>query len=186
MKAVITYFLRGLLIIFPLGATIFVTGIILEWLNMLSSQWIPIDMVKDIPGLSLFISFFIVVLIGLVFSVALTKPIVHFIEKILTKTPLVSIIYQSLKDLTEAFVGEKKKFNSPVLVQLSADGPYRIGFITQEDFTTKEHQLTAVYCPHSYNFSGNLFLVEPHRVSPLSMDPAQAMRLIVSGGVSTS
>jgi uncharacterized membrane protein len=186
MKALITYFLRGLLIIFPLGATIFVTGIILDWLNTLSSQWIPIDLVQNIPGLSLLISFFIVVLIGLILSIAFTKPIVQFIEKILTKTPLVSIIYQSLKDLTEAFVGEKKKFNRPVLVQLSEDGPYRIGFITQENFSPNEHKLTAVYCPHSYNFSGNLFLVEPSRVHPLAMDPAQAMRLIVSGGVSQS
>ena len=81
-------------------------------------------------------------------------------------------------------MGEKKKFDRPVLVQLSADGPYRIGFITQEHFTVDSFELTAVYCPHSYNFSGNLFLVDASRVYPMDMDPSQAMRLIVSGGVS--
>ena len=184
MKSLFNYFFRGLLVVFPLGATFFVTGISIEWLNTLSSSWIPGDWAQSIPGLGLLLSFAIIVAIGLVFSITLTKPIIQFVEKILTKTPIISIIYHSLKDLTEAFVGEKKKFDRPVLVQLSADGPYRIGFITQEHFKVDSFELTAVYCPHSYNFSGNLFLVEANRVYPMDMDPSQAMRLIVSGGVS--
>ena len=184
MKSLFNYFFRGLLVVFPLGTTFFVTGISIEWLNTLSSSWIPGDWVQSIPGLGLLLSFAIIVAIGLVFSITLTKPIIQFVEKILTKTPIISIIYHSLKDLTEAFVGEKKKFDRPVLVQLSADGPFRIGFITQEHFTVNSFELTAVYFPHSYNFSGNLFLVDPTRVYPMDMDPSQAMRLVVSGGVS--
>tara|TARA_B100000963_G_C22540110_1_gene631770 strand:+ start:74 stop:643 length:570 start_codon:yes stop_codon:yes gene_type:complete len=184
MKSIINYFIRGLLVVFPLGATFFVTGITIDWLNNLSSSWIPGDWAQSIPGLGLVLSFAIIVAIGLIFSITLTKPIIHVIEKILTKTPIISIIYHSLKDLTEAFVGEKKKFDRPVLVQLSADGPFRIGFITQENFVVNSFELTAVYCPHSYNFSGNLFLVDTSRVHPVDIDPSQAMRLIVSGGVS--
>ena len=110
MKSLFNYFFRGLLVVFPLGATFFVTGISIEWLNTLSSIWIPGEWAQSIPGLGLLLSFAIIVAIGLVFSITLTKPIIQFVEKILTKTPIISIIYHSLKDLTEAFVGEKKKY----------------------------------------------------------------------------
>ena len=90
-----------------------------------------------------------------------------------------------LEGLNRSFCRRKEK-NSTGLYssRLSADGPFRIGFITQEHFTVDSFELTAVYCPHSYNFSGNLFLVDPTRVYPMDMDPSQAMRLVVSGGVS--
>ena len=74
MKSLFNYFFRGLLVVFPLGATFFVTGISIEWLNTLSSIWIP-DWVQSIPGLGLLLSFAIIVAIGLVFSITLTNPL---------------------------------------------------------------------------------------------------------------
>ena len=87
MKSLINYFFRGLLVVFPLGATFLVTGLTIDWLNTLSSSWIPGDWAQSIPGLGLVLSFAIIVVIGIIFSITLTKPIIQFVEKYLPKLP---------------------------------------------------------------------------------------------------
>jgi len=85
-----------------------------------------------------------------------------------------------------AFVGEKKKFNSPVLVEVS-DSLHRLGFVTQEEMSSiGAPGLVAVYFPHSYNVSGNVFLVKREKVTPLpGVKNADIMKFMVSGGVSS-
>jgi hypothetical protein len=51
----------------------------------------------------------------------------------LKRFPLFNFIYGSIKDFTEAFVGDDKKFNEPVLVDIDAHGLKKIGFLTQKD-----------------------------------------------------
>jgi len=84
-----------------------------------------------------------------------------------------------------AFVGDKKKFSSPVIVQIS-DTLSRLGFITQDDMNViGEPDLVAVYFPHSYNVSGNVFLVPRDKVRSLTgVKSSDVMKFMVSGGVS--
>lgn len=184
MKAILNNFFRGMLIIFPVGATIYLVVITVGWINTTFNDllfgWID----YNIPGLGILTAFAIISIVGFLFTRAITNPFVNLVEGILTRMPIVNIIYSSLKDLTEAFVGEKKKFNKPVKVTFKATGLTRFGFITQESLTHigLEHEV-AVYCPHSYNFSGNLFIVPRECVTPIDADPADFMRFIVSGGV---
>jgi uncharacterized membrane protein len=59
-----------------------------------------------------------------------------------------------------------------------------MGFITQEDLELLGHkQLIAVYLPHAYAFSGNLFIVEKDLIQPVEISAAEAMKFIVSGGI---
>lgn len=184
MKIILSYFFRGMLIVLPVGATFYLVGITIGWmndsLNYLFFSWFS----YDIPGLGIVTGFVAVILIGYIFSRAFTKPIVHWFEKLLSRTPLISIIYASFKDLTEAFVGERKKFTAPVLVDFGVSGVKRLGFVTQDSLHSLglENNI-AVYCPHSYNFSGNLYIVEPKHVKPIKTDSTDFMRFIVSGGV---
>ncbi|MFO7799049.1 DUF502 domain-containing protein [Rhodohalobacter sp.] len=183
MKTVLNYFLRGLLFIFPLYATIFVIVFLVDWLdsavNPILFGWLPVH----IPGLGLITSFIFIALLGFIISMALTRPLVNYFESILSRIPFIKIIYTAFKDFSEAFLGDKKKFNKPVIVTF-ADGLDRIGFITERDLSILNiENRVAVYCPHSYNFSGNLFLVDPERVQILKIDPANAMKFAVSAGV---
>tara|TARA_R110002126_G_scaffold42758_3_gene123059 strand:+ start:8633 stop:9208 length:576 start_codon:yes stop_codon:yes gene_type:complete len=185
MKTILNFFLRGMLIVFPVGATIYLFSITIGWvnesLNYLFFSWFD----YSIPGLGIITGFVTITLLGFVFTRAFTKPIVHIFEKLLSRTPLVSIIYSSLKDLTEAFVGDKKKFTEPVMIDFGVPGIKRLGFITQHSLLDLglEEQI-AVYCPHSYNFSGNLYIVDKEHVQPIKKDPATFMKFVVSGGVS--
>lgn len=178
MNKFATYFFRGLLFVVPIALTLYIITIAISWLDNL----IPLK----IPGLGLLTILAFITIVGYLASTLLAGPLFGLLEDILARVPLVSIIYSSLKDLISAFVGDKKKFNQPVLVTL--DPSYSIqkpGFITQEDLSNLGlHGQVAVYLPHSYNFSGNLFIVPAQYVTPIDAPGAEIMKFIVSGGVS--
>lgn len=183
MKTILNYFFRGLLFVLPIFTTFYILVVIVNWtndtLNTLLFSWLPFE----IPGLGIITAFIGIALLGIAISWAISRPIFSYFEKIIAKTPIVKIIYNAFKDFTEAFVGQKKKFNQPVLISFTNEID-RIGFITETNLQILGVQdRVAVYCPHSYNFSGNLFLVPPDRVRKLNINPAEAMKFAVSAGV---
>jgi uncharacterized membrane protein len=85
-----------------------------------------------------------------------------------------------------AFVGKDKKFTEPVLVKVNKDSELeKLGFITQHDLSRLgiEKGKVAVYLPHSYNFSGNLFIVPARNITPIDASPTEVMKFIVTAGV---
>lgn len=162
----------------PLALTIYIIYEILEWLDGL----IPVK----IPGLGLLIILINITFLGYLASFFITRPFFDQMEKYLVKIPLVNIIYTSIKDLIGAFVGEQKRFNVPVTVAFNAEQTVlKVGFITRDDLTEIDLPgYVSVYMPHSYNFSGNHFIVEKSLVRPLHMNSTAAMKFVVSGGVS--
>lgn len=176
-KRILGYFFRGLLFVVPFALTAYIILLAVQFLDNL----IPIN----IPGLGILLVFAIVTLVGYMTSLFLTRSIFEELEKIVFKIPLVNILYTSIKDLMSAFVGDKKKFNIPIIVKLS-DNMHRLGFMTQDDLSSLgEPDLVSVYFPHSYNFSGNLYLVPRGNVRVLkNVNSTEVMKFIVSGGVS--
>lgn len=169
--------MRGLLFVVPFALTFYIILLAVQFLDNI----IPID----IPGLGILFMFVIVTVVGYLTSIFLTRSIFEELEKIVFKIPLVNILYTSIKDLMSAFVGDKKKFNTPIVVKLS-ENMSRLGFMTQDDLTPLgEVDLVSVYFPHSYNFSGNLYLVPRENVRVLkNVNSTEIMKFIVSGGVS--
>jgi uncharacterized membrane protein len=82
-------------------------------------------------------------------------------------------------------VGKEKKFNTPVKVLFNKENNlWKMGFITKEGLEEiGNSDLAAVYFPHSYNFSGELYLVPKDRITELDLPPAEVMKFVVSGGV---
>jgi uncharacterized membrane protein len=176
-KKILTYFFRGLLFVVPIALTIYVILLILQFLDGI----LPIP----VPGLGILIMLTFITFVGFLASIFVTRPLFDIFEKWVFKIPLINILYTSIKDLMSAFVGDKKKFNVPVIVKLS-EGMSRLGFITQDDLSLlEEENLVAIYFPHSYNFSGNLYLVPQENVRILkNIKSTDMMKFIVSGGVS--
>lgn len=184
MRALLNNFFRGLLLVFPLGATAYIIYAAVVWsnnaLNDLLFQWLSVD----IPGLGIITVFLGISIIGYIFSLTFTRPLVTYFEQLLKRVPIIKIIYTALKDLTEAFVGDKKRFNKPVIITLPHIDMQRMGFVTQQDLSELGIQdMVAVYCPHSYNFSGNLYFVPAENVRPIDLDSTDAMKYIISGGI---
>ncbi|NQY09627.1 MAG: DUF502 domain-containing protein [Flavobacteriales bacterium] len=178
MNRLLKYFLQGLLYIIPVAITIYITVSLLKLIDGI----IPFE----IPGLGIAVLLALITFLGFIGSTILAQPIISYFDGLIKKAPLIKIIYTSIKDLLSAFVGNKKRFDKPVLVKIGRDsGLEKIGFITQKDLSNLgiSEGKSAVYLPHSYNFSGNLFVVANENITELDMNAADAMKFIVSGGV---
>ena len=155
MKKLINYFLQGLLYIVPIT----VTGAFVVWAFNKIDGILPFDF----PGLGLIIIITFITIIGFLGSVIIASPINSFFKNLLKRAPLLNTIYSAVKDLMNTFVGEKKGFQQAVFVKIYDNSTIeRIGFISNDDLASLNINKgrVLVYIPHSYNFSGNLFVVE--------------------------
>ncbi|MFN8309469.1 MAG: DUF502 domain-containing protein [Chitinophagales bacterium] len=185
-KQLFSFFLQGLLLIGPIFLTLYSIFAVFNMFDTKANDWFEYLFHFRFPGLGLLVMIALITFIGYIGSTVLLQPVMHGLEMLLEKTPLVKDIYSSIKDFVSAFLSNKKKFNKPVVVEMGRNsGIYKMGFITDADLS--EFQITdkvAVYFPHSYNFSGNLYLVNKDQVQPLQdVRSADVMKYIVSGGV---
>ena len=171
-------FFEGLFLVVPVAVTIYVVFLVFSFID----GWLNIP----VPGIGFILTIGMLVLVGRLASNVFFRGALGSLEKVLTRTPFVKLVYTSLKDLIEAFMGEKKRFDQPVLVTLIPGGhAAAIGFVTRQnlDLLGLEDRV-AVYFPQSYNFAGNLLIVPRSQIRPLHADSVDIMTFIVSGGVS--
>ena len=190
------FFFQGTVILAPIVITVWavlslfnlIDDILPNLLHVLFPDFVklnPQGYPEKIPGLGFLVVVVIVLLVGYISSSFIVSKLVELFDTILEKTPGVKIIYSTVKDFLEAFAGNKRKFNKPVLVSIESPDVWRIGFITQTDVSEFGlHEHVAVYIPHSYAFSGITYLVKPDRIQKVEgVSSADAMKFIVSGGV---
>jgi len=172
------YFFNGTLFIVPLVATVYV---IIE-----AFRWLDSRLNLPYPGVGFAIILFAITLFGYFTTNFAFQTFSHWFDGLMGRIPMVKLIYSAVKDLLAAFVGDKRKFNKPVLVTINKENTlHRIGFITQADLTEIGlPDMVVVYFPQSYAFAGDHFVVSRTNIRPLDISGAQAMKFIVSGGVS--
>lgn len=176
MNWLIKNFLRGLVIVLPMAATIWVIYAAFTSVDRL----LPLR----VPGLGLVVILGAIVAVGVLASNFVVHRLLRLTEALFKRAPLVRIVYAAVKDLLEAFVGDKRRFDRPVAVALS-EGVTTLGFVTQSDlgFLAMPGRV-AVYCPFSYSVAGIVIVVSSAQVTALDADSASVMALVVSGGVS--
>ncbi|WP_140938862.1 DUF502 domain-containing protein [Sphingobacterium lumbrici] len=184
------YLIKGTLVVVPLaGAVFLIIWIVASLDNTLN---ITQHFLEDeeghplyIPGIGILTVIILLIIVGVIFTNLVTDPIRHWLNRTIKRIPLFNTLYSSIKDFTEAFVGDAKKFNEPVLVEVNETGMKKIGFLTQRDLSKlglKDE--VVVYFPYSYSFAGQVVIVKNERVRKLDMNATDAMKLVVSGGVS--
>ena len=176
LSDLLRYFMRGLLLVVPFVLTSYIISLALHFIDGLIGI--------KIPGLGLAILLASITFLGYVGSTLLVKSVFDFTESLITRLPFINIIYSSLKELTSAFVGNKK-FDQPVLVVINKEtGLHKLGFVTHKDLTSIHlPRHIAVYVPHSYNFSGDLFILPGEFITPVDISSTEIMKFIISGGV---
>jgi uncharacterized membrane protein len=177
MKRLFRYFVQGLILTVPAV----VTGYVCYIAFIKIDGWLGVS----IPGVGFVATLALITLIGFLGTTFITRTLLSTFEEGLTHLPFVRLVYTSTKDLLNAFVGEKRRFDKPVVVALTADGAIRgLGFITQESadsLGTKES--VVVYFPQSYAFAGWTFVVPASRVTRVETISSDFMAFVVSGGV---
>jgi uncharacterized membrane protein len=185
MKRITQYFLQGVLLVAPVAIIFYIIYSLFVSIDGLLVDKLELIVGFKIPGLGILVSFIFLTLLGFIGETALVKPFKKAFGKLLEKIPVLKLLYTSLNDLFSAFVGKEKKFNVPVKVLFNKENNlWKMGFITRETMDViGNNDLAAVYFPHSYNFSGELYLVPSERIFKLDISPAEAMKFVVSGGV---
>jgi uncharacterized membrane protein len=177
MRLLARSFGQGLLILAPIAITIYVV-----WFLVTSVDgWLE----TGVPGLGLLLVIVLITAIGFLATNVVGRRLLDLVEAGLTRVPVVKLLYSALKDLLNAFVGDRRSFERPVMVQLGVDGAVKVlGFMTCDRFDDPQlADHVAVYLPQSYNFAGNLVVVHKERIKPIDADSAQFMAFVMSGGV---
>jgi uncharacterized membrane protein len=181
MRRLVNYFLQGLIFLVPIVFTLWAVSSAFLAID----RWIGRLIGYPIFGLGFAVMLVGVTVFGFLASNFLTRRLLQFFEQQLDRLPLLRLLHTSIKDLMSAFVGEKRRFNKPVLVDISGDGRLKVaGFVTRDsmDHFGRPDDV-AVYFPQSYNFAGQVVIVPRAAVTAIAVDASDAMAFIVSGGV---
>ena len=177
MTRLLNYFLRGLVVVVPLALTIYVCALIFTTID----SWLGLS----IRGVGFLITIVLIMVVGALASSFVTRSVIAALDNVLERLPFVRLLYSSAKDMLNAFVGEKKRFDKPVLVALSSDRAVKVlAFLTSDSLSSLglADQVT-VYMPQSYGFAGHILVVPADRVERIDADAAEVMAFIISGGV---
>lgn len=176
-RRIVAYFFRGLVLLAPLALTIYVVVFLFRTIDGLLGL--------PVPGAGFVATLILITIVGLLASNLLTRGVVSFFDRVLSRLPFVNLVYGSTRDLVNAFVGEKRRFDKPVLVQLIPGGnAHVLGFVTQESLSRFGlDAMVAVYVPQSYNFAGQVYIFPSKTVQRLDVASSAIMAFIISGGV---
>lgn len=189
MKRLTRYLFEGLIVMAPIAVTLYVCYKLFVWIDKPLGDEIHRFTGINIPGVGFVVTIVlaaaVLTFVGFLSSRVLTRHLLEFLDRQFARLPMLKILHSSVKDFVGAFVGDKKRFEQPVLVNLLPGSDVRlVGFVTRQSMARwgLESHL-AVYTPAAFNFGGNLLIVPRERVHPLDAPSADAMAFVVSGGI---
>jgi uncharacterized membrane protein len=177
VSRLLNYFLRGLVVVAPLAVTAYVCWLLFTKID----SWLGLP----VPGVGFVATLALITFVGFLASNLFTRSVVISVDNLAERLPFVRLLYSSTKDMLNAFVGEKRRWDKPVVASLSEDGSVKvIAFLTSESLASlgvSDH--VTVYMPQSYGLAGHILVVPANRVQRIDADAAEVMAFIISGGV---
>lgn len=195
MKIVVRSLLKGLAIVLPLIITIE----LLRWLlTTIESALAPVVQLLIpatwyLPGTAILCFVIACTVIGFSSRWAGVNWLWQLPGKVLMKLPGSKQIYGMLQDLIDVMAGKNFSDGSVVMVKLPSSEIELIGIVTKQGGQTEdrmsslmqEEQL-AVFIPMAYNVGGYTIIVPRSCTRSLDMKPAEALQLVLSGGLGSS
>jgi len=183
------YFITGVLVLIPIGFTLYLTKFIIG----ISSNFIPQNINPNsylpyaIPGIEILISIFLITIVGGLSLSFLGKKILKLIDDLFKRIPFLRTIYSSILQMTESFSNKDSSKKSVVLIEYPRKGVWAVGFATKEnkgEMASKTNQkLINVFVPTTPNPTSGFLLMFPiEDVIYLNMTFEEASRFIVSAG----
>lgn len=185
MKKIFSYLLQGILYIAPIALTVYIIYGVFIFLDDLLQKILVHYFDEKIHGLGILILILFLIFTGYLGQSIIANPLKKLLKKTIERIPFIKFIHSAINDLFSAFLGKENKFNKPVLVKVNKDSDLeKLGFITEDDLSQFEIlDKIAVYFPHSYNFSGELFIVPKENVKEINIPSSDVMKFIVSAGL---
>lgn len=189
VKNLIKSFINGILTIVPIILVIYVIYKTFMFLDGLLGNLLKPYLKDDyIPGIGLFITIILITLLGWLSTKFITGRIIIIIDSILDRIPFVKTVYSVIKDTIHSFLGDKKSFSKVALVTIPGTSMKSLGFITAEELEKFYEPLAdyiAVYIPQTFQVAGFTFLIPKEQVEVINVKPEDAMKFILSGGMTS-
>ena len=190
-----TYFFTGILVTAPVGMTFYIAYNLIIYIDKWSNAIVPPQFRSsellnvDIPGLGVAVIITALILIGMFTTGYVGRFFVRLGEKILSKMPFISSVYNLLKQVFETFFsGKKQSFNQVVLIEYPRKGVWVLGFVSAKtDGEISKHidgKTLNVFVPTTPNpTSGFLIFVPEKDVIKLKMSVEDGLKLVISCGI---
>jgi uncharacterized membrane protein len=188
--------IAGVLVLAPLGVTFWV------FFALVSRADGVIELLPDalqpeallgfhIPGLGILLSLLLVVGVGLMMQYYTGRRVVELYERLLARVPVLSGIYQGVKQLIDTvFMHKGAHFREVVLVEYPRRGLYCLAFLTNETtyitLPGEDTELISVFLPTTPNPTSGYYLLVPRQdIQRLQLSAEEAFKIIMSAGIVT-
>ena len=188
LKSISKILLTGFITLLPVVLTIY----LLYWLAVTSENIMGVALhwvfpeEKYFPGMGMIAGVVVVFIVGLMMKAIFVRQLFAFGEKVLYRVPLIKTVYRSMRDLFDFFSPKKDGFGK--VVSVSINDMKMIGFVTQDDASrlpefAKESNSVLVYIPMSYMIGGFTLLIPEKDIHPCDMSMDEAMRFVLTAGI---
>lgn len=187
-RRIFTYFLQGLVYLAPVGLTLYVVWSVFTGLDGMLTPLVRDLVPFQVPGIGIVVVFLGISFMGYFITRFISARVLLFVDGLLKRAPGIKVVYTAVNDLITVFFAKKEGMGRAVRVVVQRDPlQYKIGFITQDDLEafgfSDADGIVSVYFPYSYGIMGNQMFVRRSDVEMLDIPASQAMKFIVSGGV---
>ncbi len=189
-------FLTGLVVLIPIVLTVYLVWSVITFIDkviipIIPPKYNPLDLFEIyIPGLGVFLFLIVTTLIGSLASGFIGRQAINLGEKILSRTPIVNTVYNSIKQIIQAvFKPDGTNFKQPCLIEYPRKGVWAVAFISTETYgeikkKINKGSLVTVFLPTTPNpTSGFMLFVPKDHVIILDMSVEDAAKLIISAGL---
>jgi uncharacterized membrane protein len=189
LRRVRNWFFAGLVTLTPLVLTVYLLGVGFRWVDSLLGGFAARTLGRQIPGLGILASLALAVLTGLVASNLLGRRLIAWGEQALLQMPVFRGVYSALKQVVDAFAGQKRTaFQRVALIEYPRCGIWSIGFATgpgpAETRQKTGRALVNIFIATTPNpTSGFLIMVPQEDIIWLGMSVEEGMKLVISGGM---
>ena len=189
-------FLTGLVVLIPIVLTVYLVWSVITFIDkviipIIPPKYNPLDLFEIyIPGLGVFLFLIVTTLIGSLASGFIGRQAINLGEKILSRTPIINTVYNSIKQIIQAiFKPDGTNFKQPCLVEYPRKGIWAVAFISTETYgeikqKIDQGSLVTVFLPTTPNpTSGFMLFVPKDDIIILDMSVEDAAKLIISAGL---
>ncbi len=191
-KGLKAYFITGLLVVVPLYISIYILSLIVGFMDnvftiMPESLQPDVYLPFHIPGLGILVTIVGVFIVGVLATNFFGKRLLHMGEKVLSKVPVLRIVYNSTKQFMETFFSDNQSFRKVVLIEFPRAGLYSIGFLTGKPAGELKNKTyddsVSVFIPTTPPTTGFFVMAREKDVILLEMKVEDAFKVLMTGGV---
>ena len=198
-------FLTGLVVVLPIGLTIYLVWAVIGWIDgwilplipsyyrpdALMGRWFGPDYEFPVRGVGVLVFLVGTVLVGWMAKGLIGRSVIRQGEQLVDRMPVVRSIYGAIKQVAETFFNKKEQsFDKVVLVEFPRPGSWELGFVSTkpkgelaERLSAMGPDVEAVFVGLTPFTSGMLLFVPAGDLVELDMGVDDAAKLIVSGGL---